>query len=235
MIKINKLINISNQDGQLVVTSRQIAEDFGKDHPDVTKSIENLIKGIGKSSDTSNLFIENQYQNEQNKQWYKEYLLTRDGFSLLVMGFNGTKALQWKLKYIEAFNKMEQSLRGQAKELSTREMLKLQFTYTEELDTRVSNLEGRMTIETGNQKVLCDLVNKKVISILGGKESPAYQELGKKAFSQCWKDFKKILDVASYKDTPIKDFDIAKKVIIDWKPNRELELMIKGCNAQIRI
>lgn len=121
------------------------------------------------------------------------------------------------------------------KELSTKEMLKLQFTYTEELDNRVTNLENRMTIETAHQKVLCDLVNKKVMAVLEGKESPAYIELSKKVFRQCWNDYKRIVGVASYKDTAIKDFDFAKKVIIDWKPNRELELMIKGCNAQIRM
>ena len=38
------------------------------------------------------------------------YLMTRDGFSLLVMGFTGQKALEWKLKYIEAFNYMEESI-----------------------------------------------------------------------------------------------------------------------------
>ena len=43
------------------------------------------------------------------------------------------------------------------------------------------------------------------------------------------------LGVASYKDTPLKDFELGKKVIIDWNPNRELELMIKGCNAQLRM
>ena len=104
-----------------------------------------------------------------------------------------------------------------------------------EMDNRLTSLEERMTIETGAQKVLCDLVNKKVITALGGKDSPAYAELGKKAFRQCWKNFKDILQVASYKDTPLKDFDLAKKVIIDWKANRELELMIRGCNAQMRM
>lgn len=111
---MNNLINILNKDGQLVVTSRQIAEDFDKDHPKVTRDIENLIEGIAKNGGTYNhLFIESSYQNEQNKQWYKEYLLTRDGFSLLVMGFTGSKALEWKLKYIEAFNKMEQAMKTQ--------------------------------------------------------------------------------------------------------------------------
>lgn len=104
---------------------------------------------------------------------------------------------------------------------------------TVELDNRVTVLEDRMTIETGKQKVLCDLVNKKVVAVLGGKDTPAYKELSAKAFRQCWNDYKKALDVASYKDTPIKDFDLGKQTIIDWKPNRELELMIKGCNSSI--
>ncbi|MDZ5016594.1 phage antirepressor Ant, partial [Clostridium perfringens] len=118
---MNKIINILNQDGQLVVTSRQTAEDFEKEHAKINRDIENLIGGISKNGDTYNhLFIETQYQNEQNKQWYKEYLLTRDGFSLLVMGFTGSKALSWKLKYIEAFNKMEEALKVQA--LNTSEL-----------------------------------------------------------------------------------------------------------------
>lgn len=106
---------------------------------------------------------------------------------------------------------------------------------TKETKEEVKGIKDRMTIETGSQKVLCDLVNNKVITILGGKESPAYKELGKKAFRQCWKDYKNKLGVASYKDTPLKDFELGKKVIIDWNPNRELELMIKGCNAQLRM
>lgn len=118
---MSKIINILNQDGQLVVTSRQVAGDFEKEHFHVLRDIENLIGGISKNGDTYNhLFIETQYQNKQNKQWYKEYLLTRDGFSLLVIGFTGAKALQWKLKYIEAFNKMEEHIKGQA--LNTSEL-----------------------------------------------------------------------------------------------------------------
>ncbi|WP_353097707.1 phage regulatory protein/antirepressor Ant [Tissierella praeacuta] len=115
---MSNLINITNQNGQLVVSSREVARDFEKEHAKVTRDIENLIEGIAKNGDTYNhLFIDSKYQNEQNKQWYKEYLLTRDGFSLLVMGFTGKKALTWKLKYIEAFNKMEQALKEQEKPL----------------------------------------------------------------------------------------------------------------------
>ena len=99
-----------NNDGELVVTSRQVAEDFGKEHKNIIRDIENLIKEDS-SILSHGLFIESDYINSNNRK-FKEYLLTRDGFSLLVMGFTGSKALQWKLKYIEAFNKMEQAIKN---------------------------------------------------------------------------------------------------------------------------
>ncbi|EDS77330.1 putative antirepressor [Clostridium botulinum C str. Eklund] len=236
---MNKLINVKNKDGQLVVTSRQIARDFEKEHAKVNRDIENLIEGIAKNGDTYNhLFIGTQYQNEQNKQWYKEYLLTRDGFSLLVMGFTGPKALQWKLKYIEAFNKMEKVLK--TKQLSPMEQLKLQYEVIEEheeklssIETKVNKLENSMTIDYAQQEELSSLARKIVVQALGGKNTPAYKELNKKAFSTLWRDFKRIMQVNSYKNTSVKQFYRAKDLINNWKPNRELELMIKGANSQM--
>lgn len=98
-----------NNDGELVVTSRQVATDFEKRHADVIEKIEELIKT--ENSVMTKMFIESSYKAGTGKR-YKEYLLTRDGFSLLVMGFTGSKALEWKLKYIEAFNKMEQAIKN---------------------------------------------------------------------------------------------------------------------------
>ena len=57
------------------------------------------------------MFHKTTYINEQNKQQYPMYLMNKDGFSLLVMGFTGKEALKWKIKYIEAFNDMEQYLK----------------------------------------------------------------------------------------------------------------------------
>lgn len=163
-------------------------------------------------------------------------LITESGYLMLVKSLQDD--LAWKVQR-ELVNNYFRVKSGQAlntsklsKELKAILMLDEK---TVEMDNRITNLEERMTIETGSQRVLCDLVNKKVMAVLGGKDTPAYRELGKKVFRQCWNDYKKILDVASYKDTPVKDFDLAKKVIIDWKPSRELELMIMGCNAQIRM
>ena len=52
----------------------------------------------------------------------RTYLMNRDGFSLLVMGFTGKAALEWKLKYIAAFNAMEKKL-AQRPQLSRSELM----------------------------------------------------------------------------------------------------------------
>lgn len=103
---MNEII-INNLNGKLTVSSLQIARDFSKRPADVHEAIKNLT---AENSVVKNFYIESEYVNERGRK-YKCYELTRDGFSLLVMGFTGKKALEWKLKYIEAFNLMEDKLR----------------------------------------------------------------------------------------------------------------------------
>lgn len=105
MIFLNE-ITITNKGGKLTVSSLQIAESFEKQHKHVLETIENIK---AENSAVTPMFIENTYKAGTGKA-YKCYDITRDGFSLLVMGFTGKKALEWKLKYIEAFNVMEQQL-----------------------------------------------------------------------------------------------------------------------------
>lgn len=104
---MNDLVSIKND--EVVCTSLQIAEKFGKRHDHVVRDIENLLGGIPKSGET--YFRKTSYTNEQNGQEYPMYYMNRDGFSLLVMGFKGKKALEWKLQYIKAFNQMESMLK----------------------------------------------------------------------------------------------------------------------------
>ena len=97
------------EDGKLVVSSRQVAKDFRKRHDNVIRDIKRLVE-MNSNVRASNYFIKSTYLDKYNRET-KEYLLTRDGFSLLVMGFTGPEALEWKLKYIEAFNTMERKLK----------------------------------------------------------------------------------------------------------------------------
>ena len=101
---MKQLVVISNN--QIVVSSKDIAEHFGKDHKVVLRAIREILV---EQNCATKFYQETTYQNRGKD--YKEYLMNRDGFSLLAMGFTGKKALQWKLKYIEAFNEMEETLK----------------------------------------------------------------------------------------------------------------------------
>ena len=105
-------IILSTQNSEPVASSRDVAKRFGKEHRNVMRDIENLMsEGVLKIEQTP-LFFKSEYTHPQNHQKYPMYLMNRDGFSLLAMGFTGKEAVQWKLKYIEAFNQMEQQLAG---------------------------------------------------------------------------------------------------------------------------
>jgi len=107
-------IILSTQNGEPVASSRQIADSFGKEHKHVLDSIKNLV---AENSAAKSMFYETTFEN-RGKQ-YPMYLMNRDGFTLLAMGFTGKAALEWKLKYISAFNAME-------KQLATRSTSQLQ-------------------------------------------------------------------------------------------------------------
>lgn len=98
-----ELVKVVNN--QLVTDSRQVAEAFGKEHGKVLRSIDNLVS---QNRLTKNMFLEQTH--EYRGRTFRHYLMNRDGFSLLVMGFTGPEALEWKIKYINAFNEMEKKL-----------------------------------------------------------------------------------------------------------------------------
>lgn len=105
-----------DKDGQAVTSSRNVAAVFGKEHKNVLRDIENIISQLseGQSSDlSSGLFIGSVYKNDPNGRAYPEYLITRDGLTLLVMGYTGPKAMAFKLAYIRRFNEMERALAKQ--------------------------------------------------------------------------------------------------------------------------
>ena len=103
----NELIEIEN--GQPVTTSLKVAEIFGKLHKNVLRDIqEKILPHV--SSDFAQLNFEpSSYVNEQNKH-QPMYYITRDGFTMVAMGYTGAKAMKFKEAYINEFNKMEAML-----------------------------------------------------------------------------------------------------------------------------
>lgn len=93
-------------DGKAVTTSRQVAEVFEKQHKHVLRSIRELESP--KEFNESNFGLV-EYEDPKGEK-RPEYLITRDGFTLLAMGFTGKKAMEFKIAYINAFNAMEKKL-----------------------------------------------------------------------------------------------------------------------------
>ena len=96
----------------LVTTSRNIAEIFEKEHKNVIRDIKNILE-TNKDKDFNQLNFELVTYTDIKGEQRPEYLLTRDGTMLLIMGYNGEKAMTLKTEYIKAFNKMEALLKEQ--------------------------------------------------------------------------------------------------------------------------
>ncbi|WP_227863395.1 phage regulatory protein/antirepressor Ant [Clostridioides sp. ES-S-0049-02] len=233
---MNKIV-IKNVDGKLLVTSREIAENFKKQHKNVIQSIENIK---AENSALTKMFVENSYIAGTGKS-YKEYLITRDGFTLLVMSFTGTEALNWKLKYIEAFNKMEQMLKEQRLDLPT--------TYKEALQHLLVKVEENEKLQIENEemkpkasyhdKVLNPeklVITTDIAKDLGmsaqGLNALLYTNkiiypVKKNGRTKCWKPYKDyqwlIPEYADFKiseyDTQLKWTEIGRKWLIEFVEN----------------
>lgn len=97
---------------EVLTSSRSVAERFNKLHKNVIKIIENYLELSltgSKLSPLNSMFIKSEYIDAKG-ELRPEYLMNRDGFSFLVMSFTGAEAMEWKLKYIDAFNKLEEAL-----------------------------------------------------------------------------------------------------------------------------
>lgn len=106
-----KELVFKGESNEVLTNSLLVAEKFGKNHKHVLESVRELVRGCAEKS-ADPMFAESTYINTQNGQEYPMFVMNRDGFTLLAMGFTGEKALQFKLEYINAFNKMEETIKN---------------------------------------------------------------------------------------------------------------------------
>ena len=146
--KVKYAINLISENGQVVVSSREVAEHFGKEHKHVLDAVKNLV---AENSATKSMFYETTFEN-RGKQ-YPMYLMNRDGFSLLTFGFTGKEALEWKLKYIDAFNQMEQKLTNPEPESTEMLLSRALIAANSVIDTERKKVK---TLEAENAKMKPD-------------------------------------------------------------------------------
>ena len=214
---MNELVSIF--ENQAVVSSREIAVNFGKEHRSVIRNVQEIITAQNRAVI---MFYETTYKSGTGKN-YKMYLMNRDGFSLLAMGFTGKKALAWKLKYIEAFNKMEAALKNQ------KELALLSFS------KRIDELEQSIPLFAIDCKELQAAVRKIGINVLGGKDSLAYKDASVrgKVYSDIQRQLRREFDVERYEAIKHQQFGTAKDVVLSYRLPLVLREKITDLNKEI--
>lgn len=234
---MNELVIMKSK--QALTTSLKVAETFEKKHQHVLRDIDSLKKDV---SNFGHMFEETSIKDSYGRE-QRAYFMNRDGFTLLAMGYTGKKALQFKLKYIEAFNKMEQIIKEQALPQTPEEKLKLTMEAAHHLDQRVSQIEDDLKDIKENAEVdesqryqLLQERKKRVIDACGGSESNYYREKkAKKVFSEFGRDFKKAFEIPRYDCLKAKLFDDAIDFTKKWYPSFVLQCEIQDVNAQTRL
>lgn len=218
------------KDRQAVTSSLNVAENFGKNHQHVLRDIDGLKEGVQNWTD---LFYEDTYIHPQNKQEYRVIYMNRDGFTILAMGFTGKKALQFKLKYIEAFNQMEEHIKQQVKIPTTpRELALLALSAGEETNQRVDDIDDRLTdieenklITTEDKGTVDRHVRKKVYQIC--KEQHFGQDAKSMLFQDLGSSIKRLFQVPNRGRIKDKDFTRVLEFIDNWQPSSVTKEQIK--------
>lgn len=170
-------IMVLTDNAQLVVSSREVAENFSKDHKHVLESIKTMT---AQNSALLPMFHLTEYTSVQNKK-LPMYLMNRDGFSLLAMGFTGKAALEWKIKYIAAFNAMEQQLSQKQPDLSElspelRCLIRLEQQQKQQaqelvrLNQRLDQLQGTGAFGTGGWRRESARIIARIAQTRGGAQ-----------------------------------------------------------------
>ena len=121
------------------------------------------------------------------------------------------------------------------KPMTISEQIQLLALGSQDHEERIVKLENTMTIDYGQQKSISDLVSSVVIAHLGGKESNAYKEIGKKVFAECNKDIKTYFSVNARNNIPKLRFSETIEYVKNWRPCTNTVMTIRDCNAQMCI
>lgn len=232
---MNNLVIMKDQ--QAVTSSLQVAETFGKEHRAVLKAIDDLKEGLAQKY--ADLFCEDTYIHPQNKQAYRVVYMNRDGFTLAVLGFNNSqKVLEFKLKYIEAFNQMEKEIQQPKLPTSQRELAMLALSANEETNERVDNIDKRLVdieenklISTEDKGTIDSRVRKKVYYLC--KEQRLSQEAKSMLFQDLGSSIKRLFNVPNRGRIKDKDFQRVLEFIDNWQPSSVTKEQIKQLELEM--
>lgn len=217
-----------------VLTTQQIAEAYEADVKVISNNFnrnkERYIEGrhfICLEGEELKIFKTNHHFDESSRI-NKLYLWTEKGAFLHAKSLNTDKAWEVYDRLVDEYFDKESR-----KPLTVAEQIQLLAQGTADHEERIEKLENTMTIDYGQQKYLGDLVSIVVIEVLGGKNSNAYSEIGKKVFAECNRDVKSYFGVNARNNIPKLRYEEAVKYIKGWQPCTNTKMQIRDCNYDI--
>ena len=220
-----------------VLTTQQIAEAYETDTRIISNNFnrnkERYTEGkhfVRLEGDEKREFINHHQFDDGFKNAKVLYLWTEKGAFLHAKSLNTDKAWEVYDRLVDEY--FEKDSR---KPMTIAEQIQLLALGNQNHEERIEKLENTMTIDYGQQKRIGDLVSNVVIAHLGGKESNAYKEIGKKVFAECNRDIKTYFDVNARNNIPKLRFAEAVEYINNWHPCTNTVMCIRDCNAQMCI
>ncbi|MFJ3386872.1 Rha family transcriptional regulator [Lysinibacillus sp. NPDC086135] len=224
------------------ISSLDVAEMVDREHRSVIRDIRNIIEHMGgEHKIVQSYFIESTYTNSQNKT-LPCFLLTKKGCELFGTRMNGEKGTQFAVKYIERFNEIEQHIEKQLPQdhitlalesaLETRKQVQGIHTAVVEVKETVQVLFDTMRIDGRQEYALKSQGKAKVLEVLGGYDSPAYNAMSKKVFAKMWGDFKRHFILPRSTELPKARFEEGVRFISIWRPDTSMAIEIDSYNNQ---
>lgn len=172
-------IVLSMQSGEPVASSRQIADNFEKRHDHVMRDIDAMKKDVPNFGE---MFFETTVPDSYGRE-QRAYLMNRDGFTLLAMGFTGKAALEWKLKYIAAFNEMEKKLTEQPQLTRSQLLATALIAAHEELEEKDKRI-AELTPDAEFARAVCIADNCRTATSIAKDYGLTAEKLNKLLYSQ---------------------------------------------------
>lgn len=235
--------------GQVVITTSQLAEVYGATKDNISDNFNRnkdrftpgkhyillegeTLKEFKNYSAESGLVAKNARQ---------LYLWTRRGASRHCKILGTDKAWE-QFDYLEENYFDRQEGKRQTSPLTIQQQIQTIAQGTTELYQRVESVESRvvlledtMNLDHSQQRRLEKVVNKTVMEVLGGKESNAYKEIGRKVFAECNGNLKDYFHVNARGDVPRKRYEEALSYAEKWRPCTNTQMLIEQYNAQQRL
>lgn len=215
------------KENKVFATSRMVAAKFGKRHTDVIRSIKNLEDVDGFNGRN---FASVDYLDEKGET-RPEFIMTKDGFSFLVMGFTGKKAARFKIDFINAFNKAEEKLKvSQSTPMGIEEIIILQMQGRIEDRKRIQTLEDKVGLilkekeEAENELLLIERSAEKmpeeslrakirrIVNVYANAKGLKQQDLWRKIYDRLLYVYR--ISIRSYKKVTDKEtlLDVAERI-----------------------